>query len=71
MVMKTVDTARSDDGLSVLLDFSGQEIWALEIFFWRAGEACSTSVGCHACMHACFSFPQSLLTVVSFFWVVP
>jgi hypothetical protein len=65
MVMKTVDTARSDDGLSVLLDFSGQEIWALEIlfFFWRAGEACSTSVGCHACMHVLVS----LLTVVSFF----
>jgi hypothetical protein len=34
MVMKTVDTARSDDGLSVLLDFSGQEIWALEILFF-------------------------------------
>lgn len=52
MVMKTVDTARSDDGLSVLLDFSGQEIWALEILFFF-GVLAKLVVRQLVVMHAC------------------
>lgn len=65
MVMKTVDTARSDDGLSVLLDFSGQEIWALEIFFFffffgvLAKLVVRQLVVMHACMHVLVSLNPS------------